>query len=309
MCSLLSTFDSPKVAKANSPIPLHAVVFGDHLTFFSMITFFTCSVTAVLFGDHLTFFSVVKNSRDSRLDLATFYLLWQGGLRLCEVEDLTLSDLHIPEQYVLIRQSKGLKDRTVYLTEAAVAAIEDYLTVRGPGRSDNLFLYRHRPVSKDLIRGRLKAAGERAGVKVTPHMLRHTFATQLLNVGCKITTIQALLGHSKLNSTMIYARVHDQTVAKDYYTAMTNIEAKLAAHLQALAEPPPEGQTDTTSTTANLLTLLSTLQDEPLTTSQQATINQLQCGLLSLAESLNTEPMLLNQVPQKQPSDGDKFKP
>ena len=62
MCSLLSTFDSPKVAKANSPIPLHAVVFGDHLTFFSMITFFTRSVTAVLFGDHLTFFSVVKNS-------------------------------------------------------------------------------------------------------------------------------------------------------------------------------------------------------------------------------------------------------
>ena len=63
MCSLLSTFDSPKVAKANSPIPLHAVVFGDHLTFFSMITFFTCSVTAVLFGDHLTFFSVVKNTQ------------------------------------------------------------------------------------------------------------------------------------------------------------------------------------------------------------------------------------------------------
>ena len=238
--------------------------------------------------------------RNGRLDLATFYLLWQGGLRLCEVEDLTLSDLNIPEQYALIRQSKGLKDRTVYLTETAVAAIEDYLTVRGPSNSDHLFLYRHRPVSKDLIRGRLKAAGERTGVKVTPHMLRHTFATQLLNVGCKITTIQALLGHSKLNSTMIYARVHDQTVAKDYYTAMTNIEAKLAAHLQALAEPPPEGQTDTTSTTANLLTLLSTLQDEPLTTSQQATINQLQCGLLSLAESLNTEPMLLNQVPQKQ---------
>lgn len=123
-------------------------------------------------------------------------------------------------------------------------------------------------------------------------MLRHTFATQLVNAGCKITTIQALLGHSKLNSTMIYARVHDQTVAKDYYDAMTNIEAKLAAHLQT----PPEEQVDTSRTTANLLTLLITLQDEPLTTSQQATIHQLQCGLLSLAGSLNTEPMLLNHV-------------
>ena len=77
---------------------------------------------------------------------------------------------------------------------------------------------------------------------------------------------------------------------------MTSIEAKLAAHLHT----PPEGQPDASSTTANLLTLLTTLQDEPLTTSQQATIQQLQCGLLSLAESLNTEPMLLNQVVNEQ---------
>ncbi len=95
---------------------------------------------------------------------------------------------------------------------------------------------------------------------------------------------------------MIYARVHDQTVAKDYYTAMTNIEAKLAAHLQT----PPETQANTNSTTANLLTLLTTLQDEPLTTSQQATIYQLQCGHLSLADSLNTEPILLKQVANEQ---------
>ena len=127
-------------------------------------------------------------------------------------------------------------------------------------------------------------------------MLRHTFGTQLVNAGANITTIQALLGHSRLNTTMTYARVHDQTVAKDYYTAMTTIEAKLAAHLHT----PPEAQPDTSSTAANLLTLLTTLQDEPLTTSQQATINQLQCGLLSLADSLNTEPMSLNQVVNEQ---------
>jgi hypothetical protein len=62
MSSSLSTFDSPKVAKANSPIPLLAVVLGDHLTLFSMITFFSIRVTAVVFGDHLTLFSVVKNT-------------------------------------------------------------------------------------------------------------------------------------------------------------------------------------------------------------------------------------------------------
>ena len=240
--------------------------------------------------------STPARMRDSRLDLAAFYLLWQGGLRVCEVEDLTLTDLNLSQQRILIRQSKGLKDRTVYLTEAAIEAINDYMAVRGKSNSDNLFLYRHRPLSKDIIRCRLKAAGERTGVKVTPHMLRHTFATQLVNAGCKITTIQALLGHSKLNSTMIYARVHDQTVANDYYAAMTNIEAKLAAHLHDSLEQEP----DASSTTSHLLTLLTTLQNEPLTTSQQTTINQLQCGLLSLAESLNTEPMLLNQVVNEQ---------
>ena len=65
------------------------------------------------------------------------------------------------------------------------------------------------------------------GVTTTPHRLRHTFATQLLNAGCRATSIQKLLGHRRLNSTMIYARVHDRTVADDYYAAMTRIEKQL----------------------------------------------------------------------------------
>ncbi|MCA9936632.1 MAG: tyrosine-type recombinase/integrase, partial [Anaerolineales bacterium] len=108
--------------------------------------------------------------RDRRLDLAAFYLLWQGGLRVCEVEDLTLADLNLPERRVLIRRSKGLKDRAIYLTDAALAALSAYLELRGQGSSDCVFLYRHKPISKDLVRCRMKAAGKRAGVKVTPHM-------------------------------------------------------------------------------------------------------------------------------------------
>ena len=77
------------------------------------------------------------------------------------------------------------------------------------------------------MRGRLKAAGERVGVKVYPHRLRHTAATQLLNAGCRVTSIQKFLGHKELSTTMIYARVHDQTVADDYYAAMSQIEKRL----------------------------------------------------------------------------------
>ncbi len=105
-----------------------------------------------------------------------------------------------------------MKDRTVYLTVTTLHALEAYLAVRGPGPTDHVFLYRNQPLCKDLIHGRLKAAGERVGVKVYAHRLRHTTATQLLNAGCPVTSIQKFLGHKKLNTTMVYARAHDQTV-------------------------------------------------------------------------------------------------
>jgi integrase/recombinase XerD len=137
--------------------------------------------------------------RDSLLDRAAFYLLWHGGLRLGELELLSITDLNLSKRKLVVRQGKGLKDRSVYLTEVAVCALEEYLAVRGPGKSDHAFLYRFKPLCKDLIRDRTKAAGKRTGVKVTPHMLRHTFGTQLVNAGCRITTIQALLGHQLHN--------------------------------------------------------------------------------------------------------------
>ena len=112
----------------------------------------------------------------------------------------------------------------------------------GQGEDDHVFLYRHRPVCKDLLHCRIKAAGQRVGVKVTPHQLRHTCATQLLNAGCKITSIQQLLGHRRIDSTLIYARVHDETVASDYYAAMQRIEKSLEipAKIEDVKEPTHE---------------------------------------------------------------------
>lgn len=172
--------------------------------------------------------------RDALLERAGFYLLWQGGLRLGELESLRLDDLDLAGRKLTVRDGKGRKDRTVYLTDRAVAVLQAYLERRGMGGSDHVFLYRHWALHKDLIRARLKAAGERVGVHVTPHRLRHTTATQLLNAGCRVTSIQKLLGHRRLNSTMVYARVHDRTVAGDYYAAMDQIEQGLDL---ALARP------------------------------------------------------------------------
>lgn len=172
--------------------------------------------------------------REALLDRAAFLLLWQSGLRIGEVEELRLEDLDLKARRLTVRQSKGMKERTVFMTDTTVQALQEYLSVRGPGPIGHVFLYRNQPVCKDLIRGRIRAAGNRVGVKVHPHRLRHTAATQLLNAGCRITSIQKFLGHKELSTTMIYARVHDQTVADDYYAAMRQIEKRL----ELVSEPP-----------------------------------------------------------------------
>ena len=170
---------------------------------------------------------LLSHRRTALLERATFYLLWQGGMRLGEVEELRLEDLDLSEKRLFVRDSKERQDRTVYLAESAIQAVQEYLAVRGEGSSDHVFLYRNALVKKDLIRSRLKEAGTRVGVRVYPHRLRHTCATQLLNAGCRVTSIQRFLGHKELSSTMIYARAYDQTVAEDYFAAMERVEQRL----------------------------------------------------------------------------------
>ncbi|MCA9934374.1 MAG: tyrosine-type recombinase/integrase [Anaerolineales bacterium] len=229
-----------------------------------------------------------SRQRNALLDRAAFYLLWQGGLRLGEAEELRLDDLNLAHKQLIIRQGKGCKDRAVYLTDKAVAALQAYLAVRGDGPTDHVFLYRHRPVCKDFLRGRIKAAGERAGVKVTPHQLRHTYATQLLNAGCKITTIQALLGHKHINTTLTYARVHDRTVAEDYFAAMAEVEKRLESHLPQpllLESDPAERGLNPSQSKENvrqLLKLVAALQAEALNANQQALLAELRGNIEAL---------------------------
>jgi site-specific recombinase XerD len=186
--------------------------------------------------------TLASHRRLALLVRAAFYLLWQGGLRLGEVEELRLEDLDFAQKRLSVRDGKGRKDRTVYLAETAIRAVLDFLAVRGDGSGDHVFLYRNAPLRKDIIRANLQYAGERVGVKVFPHRLRHTCATQLLNAGCRVTSIQRFLGHKKLSSTMIYARAHDQTVAEDYFAAMERVE-------QRLEVTPPKQEETVTETT------------------------------------------------------------
>ncbi len=227
--------------------------------------------------------STLHQRRIANLDRAAFYLLWQGGLRLGEAEELRLDDLELPHRRLTVREGKGKKDRTVFLTQSTVQAVESYLTLRGPAQTDHLLIYRTRPLCKDLIRDRLRAGGKRVGVKVSPHRLRHTYATQLVNAGCRITSIQQLMGHRRLNTTLIYARVHDHTVAEDYYAAMEIIEERqLCAGMigdlitdQVGVDLPRKGDV------GQILTIVDSLGDGNLDRAQRETVRALRASVLA----------------------------
>jgi len=164
-------------------------------------------------------------TRDDHLDRACFYLLAHGGLRLSELCDLRLGDLDLAGQRVAVREGKGKRDRIVPLSAATVTALHDYLTVRGTAQTDHLLIFRQRAIRPGLVQARLRGYGKAVDVKVSPHRLRHTLATRLLNVGMDVVSIQRLLGHEKLETTMIYAHVHDITVERDFQQAMASLEA------------------------------------------------------------------------------------
>lgn len=159
--------------------------------------------------------------------------------------------------------------------DTTVQALQVYLAVRGMGPTDHVFLYRNKPVCKDPIRSRIKAAGDRVGVKVPPRRLRHTCATQLLNAGCRVTSIQKFLGHRRLNSTMIYARAHDKTVANDSYAAMAQVESRLALPIDIPSISPSRHE---------LLVLLDMLRDRILNEAQQEIVQTLRARVLSMID-------------------------
>ena len=215
--------------------------------------------------------------RDALLDRAAFYLLWQSALRISELEELRLEDLDLTGKRLVVRRGKGLRDRSVFLTETTVRAVQDYLAVRGQGPTGHVFLYRNQPLCKDLVRDRIKAAGIRVSVHVYPHRLRHTCATQLLNAGCRITSIQKLLGHQRINSTLIYARVHDQTVADDYYLAMGSVEKRL----ELVGQPEVPAETVSPRERRELLALAEKLAEPEIAAEARLALAAMMVQVLS----------------------------
>jgi len=147
-------------------------------------------------------------------DRAILETLYATGARVSEVSGLTLEDINFEYSFARCR-GKGDKERLVPLGEKATAAIKDYLDGSRPqlARNDgsrNLFLSRNgRPLDRENIWRLVKKYALNAGIgkPVTPHTLRHSFATHMLERGADLQAIQEMLGHASVVTTQIYTHV------------------------------------------------------------------------------------------------------
>ena len=158
------------------------------------------------------FLESITNKRD----LAIVRMLYASGLRVSELVNLDKDD--VEGNMVRVHSGKGKKDRVTYIDDGTVELLKEYLNER-KDRNAALFVNKRRKrLTERSIENIIKKHAKRAGIKkkVTPHTLRHTFATHLLQNNANIVVIQRLLGHASLATTQIYMHVTDDYKKKTY---------------------------------------------------------------------------------------------
>jgi len=152
-------------------------------------------------------------------DHAILELLYSSGLRLSELVGLNIADIDLQQGLVVVL-GKGNKQRMLPVGSKAVAAIQHWLTVRGQTKTDDQALFigvRGRRMSPQLVRERVRQAGARdLGQHLHPHMLRHSFASHILESSHDLRAVQELLGHADISTTQIYTHLDFQHLAQVY---------------------------------------------------------------------------------------------
>jgi site-specific recombinase XerD len=161
---------------------------------------------------------VLERPHDATTLLAVA-LMVATGARVTEVVSIRCQDIDLPSRGMRIL-GKGRRERQVFLTNDWIKDLTcTYLTTRaslGVEHPELLFNWRYEPLTAAAMRSRLVKAASDAGLgaRVTPHMLRHTAATQLIEAGVDIRYIQRLLGHASLTTTEIYTHVSDRALRR-----------------------------------------------------------------------------------------------
>ena len=160
-------------------------------------------------------------------DRALLELLYGTGVRISEAVGLDVDDLDF-DQRTLVVTGKGDKQRRLPLGEYAAASLSEYLVrgrpafaVKGRGTPRVFLNTRGAPLSRQSAWEVLSSAARRAGIEtaVSPHTMRHSFATHLLEGGADVRVVQELLGHSSVTTTQIYTQVTAETLRQVYATS------------------------------------------------------------------------------------------
>lgn len=163
----------------------------------------------------------IRNKRDK----AMVMLMLRCGLRVEELTNLTLRTIDFRQRRILVLNGKFNKDRIVYFSNDTNEALQNYLKIRPSRKMQKVFLvqkglFKGKPISKRGIQKRIEYYSKKIGLTVSCHRLRHTMATQLLNAGAMLATVQELMGHESIISTQRYAKVSNLKVRRDYFKAM-----------------------------------------------------------------------------------------
>lgn len=164
----------------------------------------------------------LRRATTTSRDLAIVELLYASGVRVSELESLDRTDIDFINKAIKV-YGKGGKERHVYINDTAAYYLEAYLK----SRTDNdlaLFVGLRKPYNRldvSAIQRMLRELGKKTGIpKVHPHRFRRTLATNLLRKGMTIEEVSMILGHEKLDTTMVYCNINQDTVKNEYMRIM-----------------------------------------------------------------------------------------
>jgi site-specific recombinase XerD len=179
-------------------------------------------------ADLVAFFKAIDSVRDRLI----FLLMLRCGLRVSEVSRLRWEELDLAEGTVRVNNGKGQVDRVLYLSPDVTETLRAW-SARRP-TADWLFPSSGPPAptiaTRTIYRIMLRYMAEAGvGAHYSPHSLRHTFATQLLNAGVTLEVLKELMGHRSLNMTLRYTQIYEATKRRQYDQAMEQIEQRQGA--------------------------------------------------------------------------------
>ena len=152
-------------------------------------------------------------------DRTMIELMYAAGLRVSELVGLKSTDIEIHAGLVLCH-GKGSKERRVPIGKSAIHWLQQYAAVKASnGTTNSLFLFLHhgRPTNRQFAWSMIKRLAKTAGLQeISPHTLRHSFATHLIQHGADSRSVQALLGHSDISTTQIYTHITDRHLRNAY---------------------------------------------------------------------------------------------